>query len=370
MSNSGNMWRQFDWVLLGVSVLLTAFGVLMIRSATLDAIDPDLINRVPNQIRYAVIGLGIMFALAALDYRILGSLSNWLYGLMMLLLILVRFFGVEGDGGAQSWLNVGIPIQPSEIAKLLIIITMGTHLAKSYNRMDSIWTLIRSLIHLAPPLLLILAQPDLGMSIVLMVMWLVMVWAAGLRLQHIAVFTLIFTVTVPITVPLALSRLETYQLSRITSFISPESDPDAFYNIRQAEISIGSGGLLGKGYANGPQNVGRFLRVRHTDFIFSVIAEEFGFVGGMLTMSMIGIVIYRILRGARMAADPLGSLICYGVAAFIFFQTFVSIGMNLRLMPVTGLTLPFISSGGTSLLSTLMGIGLAESVIMRARRMT
>ena len=164
------------------------------------------------------------------------------------------------------------------------------------------------------------------------------------------------------------SQMENYQRERITSFICEECDRDAFYNIRQATISIGSGGLFGKGYAQGPQNTGRFLRVRHTDFIFSVVSEEFGFVGGMTVMVLIGFVIIRILRGARTAVDPFGSLICYGVAAFIFFQTVVSIGMNLRLMPVTGLTLPFLSSGGTSLLSTLAGIGLAESVIMRRRR--
>ncbi len=363
------MWRQFDWVLLGASIVLTAFGILMIRSATLDAIDPDLINRVPNQIRYAIIGFALLFMLAALDYRILGGLAGWLYGLMMILLFLVLFFGVEGDGGSQSWLNVGIPIQPSEIAKLLIIITLSAYLARSYQKMDNFGTVIKSLIHIAPPAALIFIQPDLGMTIVLLFMWFMMIWAAGLRLRHIAAFILITGITIPITIPFAWSQMEDYQKQRITSFISPESDPDAFYNIRQAEISIGSGGLLGKGYANGPQNVGRFLRVRHTDFIFSVIAEEFGFVGGMITMVILGVVIARVLRGARFALDPLGSLICYGIAAFIFFQTAVSIGMNLRLMPVTGLTLPFISSGGTSLLSTLMGIGLAQSVIMRRRRL-
>jgi rod shape determining protein RodA len=126
--------------------------------------------------------------------------------------------------------------------------------------------------------------------------------------------------------------------------------------------------MLGKGYSVGSQNKGRFLRVRHTDFIFSVIAEEFGFVGSVVTLGLIGFVLLRILRGARMAADAFGSLICYGVAAFIFFQTVTSIGMNLQLVPVTGLTLPFISSGGTSLLSTMAGIGLAESVIARRRR--
>jgi rod shape determining protein RodA len=368
MRHPGNIWKQFDFVLLGLTIVLTIFGILMIRSATLGAVDPDLINRVPDQIRFAILGLVLLFALAALDYRLLGGIHHWLYLIMLALLILVKVFGVEGDGGSQSWLNIGIRIQPSEIAKVLIIITLSMYLAQNYSRMDSLATLFRSLIHLGVPAVLIFSQPDLGMTIVFAVLWFTMVWAAGLRLKHIGMGVLAFALAAPVAVPLAWSRMEDYQRSRITSFICEECDRDAFYNIRQATISIGSGGLFGKGYAQGPQNTSRFLRVRHTDFIFSVIAEEFGFVGGVAVMVLIGIVIIRILRGARSAVDPFGSLICYGVATFIFFQTFVSIGMNLRLMPVTGLTLPFLSSGGTSLLSTLAGIGLAESVIMRRRR--
>lgn len=366
-ATSGSIWRRFDFILLGAAILLTLFGILMIRSATLGAIDPDLINRVPDQIRFAILGFFVLIGLAALDYRLLGGIHHWLYGLMIILLILVQFFGVEGDGGAQSWLNIGIRIQPSEIAKVLIIITLGHFLATNYHKLDSVATVIKSLIHVGIPAALIFIQPDLGMTIVFGVMWFALIWAAGLRLKHIATFTLIILLSAPVTIPVAWSQMEPYQRQRITSFISPESDRDAYYNILQARISIGSGGLFGKGYAQGPQNTGRFLRVRHTDFIFSVIAEEFGFTGGVMVMGLIAIVILRILRGARLASDALGSLICYGVAAFIFFQTFVSIGMNLSLMPVTGLTLPFISSGGTSLLSTLAGIGLAESVIMRRR---
>jgi rod shape determining protein RodA len=292
----------------------------------------------------------------------------WLYMLMIVLLVLVFFFGVEGDAGAKSWINIGIRVQPSEISKVLIIITLGQFLATHFQQMNRITTVILSLIHIGVPTAIIFIQPDLGMAIVFGVMWLVMIWAAGLRLKHIAMFLLILGIAAPVAAPIAWSQMKDYQKQRITSFIFPESDPDGYYNILQARVSIGSGGLLGKGYAQGPQNTGRFLRVRHTDFIFSVIAEEFGLVGGVTVMVLISVVIFRILRGARMAVDPLGSLICYGVATFIFFQTVVSIGMNLSLMPVTGLTLPFISSGGTSLLSTLAGIGLAESVIMRRRR--
>lgn len=370
MSSPVSIWRRFDWWLLIITILLTIFGILMIRSATLDAIDPDLINRVPDQIRFAILGMFVLFGLAALDYRLLTGLSPWLYILMLILLVLVFFFGVEGDAGAQSWINIGIRVQPSEIAKVIIIITLGYYLARNHDKLNKLSTIFVSLIHLGIPTALIFIQPDLGMSIVFGFMWLVMIWASGLRLQHIAAFLLVMMISLPVTVPVVWSQMEDYQKSRITSFIFPESDRDAYYNILQARISIGSGGFVGKGYAQGPQNVGRFLRVRHTDFIFSVIVEEFGFVGGLVVITLIGAVIWRLLRGAQTAVDAFGSLICYGVAAFIFFQSIVSIGMNLGMMPVTGLTLPFISSGGTSLLSTLAGIGLAESVIMRRRRVT
>ncbi|MBK9750603.1 MAG: FtsW/RodA/SpoVE family cell cycle protein [Chloroflexi bacterium] len=184
-------WRQFDWLLLGATIILTVFGILMIRSATLGAIDPDLINRVPDQIRFSILGLLVLFGLATLDYRLLGGLHQWLYIIMIVLLLLVQFFGVEGDGGAQSWLNIGIRIQPSEIAKVLIIITLGMFLARNWEKMGELSTIIKSGIHIGIPTALIFIQPDLGMTIVFAVMWIVMVCASGLRLKHIATFALI-----------------------------------------------------------------------------------------------------------------------------------------------------------------------------------
>lgn len=362
---SQSLWRNFDYILLVAVGLLIVIGLFMIRSATFDAVDDELRTRVSDQVLYAVIGLGVMVFLASVDYRTLGGLSLWLYLTMVVLLVLVLALGVVGDAGAQRWINFGIRIQPSEIGKIFIIITLGTYLSKRYTRIGDLRVLGGSLLHLAIPAGLVFIQPNLGTTIVFAVIWFALVWAAGLKIRHIVIFLLVLL----IAAPLVYSQMRPYQQSRITTFLNPEGDPQAFYNIRQAIISIGSGGLLGKGYAApSGQNRLRFLRVRHTDFIFSVISEEFGFVGGMTVMGLIGVVILRILRGARLAADPLGAMICYGVAAIIFFQTFVSIGMNLQMLPVTGLTLPFVSSGGTSLLSLMMGIGLAQSVIMRRRR--
>lgn len=368
MHDPMTLWRRFDYVLFGVTVFLIIFGILMIRSATLDAIDPDLISRVPDQILYASIGLVLVFVLTAVDYRLLGSLHVWLYLALLILLLLVPIVGQVGDAGARRWINLGIRIQPSEIGKIIIIVTLGYWLSQRYHKMDRLSTVIGSMIYIAPAVGLIFIQPDLGTSIVFLVLWFTLVWAAGLRIQHIMLFAVIGILLAPVI----WSQMQPYQRERITNFlIQPGEDEDtqgSRYNIIQAEISISSGGWFGKGYANGTQNRLRFLRVRHTDFIFSVISEEFGFVGGLTVMVLIGVVIMRVLRGARLAADPLGSMICYGVASMIFFQTVVSIGMNLGLLPVTGLTLPFISSGGTSLLSMLAGIGLAQSVIVRRPR--
>ncbi|MCU0476790.1 MAG: rod shape-determining protein RodA, partial [Anaerolineae bacterium] len=333
----GLNWRHFDWILFFTIAALIVFGLLMINSATFGAVDPELQTRVSDQVTYAIIGVMVMFGLAIFDYKLLGGMHVWLYLLMVFLLLLVNFLGVEGDAGAQRWINLGIRIQPSEIGKILIIITLGHYLASRYQRIGELRVIGGSLLHLAVPAGLVFIQPNLGTTIVFGVIWFALVWAAGLKIKHIITFIVILAIGAPILY----SQMLPYQRSRIDTFLNPEGDPQAYFNIRQALISIGSGGVLGKGYAApSGQNRLRFLRVRHTDFIFSVISEEFGMVGGLTVMGLIGLVVSRILRGARLAADPLGMFICYGVAAIIFFQTFVSLGMNLGLLPVTGLTLP------------------------------
>jgi rod shape determining protein RodA len=364
-ANRFKIWRNFDFVLIGATFVLIIYGILMIRSATLGSVDTDLASRVPRQIQYAVVGIAIMFMVAAIDYRLLGAIHQYIYGFLVFVLGLVAVLGVVGAAGAQRWLTVGIPIQPSEIAKILLVITLAQHLQKQYQKFDKIQTVLISLGYVGIPVAFIFLQPSLGITILVMFTWFVMVWAAGLRVKHI----LLFIVVVILALPLLWSNMKPYQRGRIFSFLNCEGDKDACYNIKQAQYSIGSGGLTGKGYAFGTQTQLRFLRVRHTDFIFAVISHELGFVGAFLVLVLIGVVLWRIMRVASLAQDPLGSLICYGVAANIFFQTFVSIGMNLSMLPVTGLTLPFISSGGSSLLTLLFGIGLVQSISMRQKRL-
>lgn len=365
MRNSVRLWRNFDVVLFGTVLVLIIYGVLMIRSATLDAVDTDLISRVPRQIQYTIFGMVVFFVTAALDYRLLAALQPYIYGFLVFLLGLVAVLGQVGAAGAQRWLTVGLPVQPSELAKILLVVCLAQHLQRQYSKLNSLQTVFISLGYVGLPVAFIFLQPSLGITILIMFTWLVMIWGAGLRLRHIALFLALGLFGLPIL----WGSMEDYQRSRIFTFLGACNDledrSDACYNIVQAQISIGSGGAFGKGYASGTQSRYRFLRVRHTDFIFSVIAEELGFVGATLVFVLIGVVLWRIIRAAALARDALGSLLCYGIAAIIFFQTVVSTGMNLSMLPVTGLTLPFISSGGSSLMTLLFGMGLVQSVNMR-----
>jgi rod shape determining protein RodA len=362
-TNASTLWRNFDFTLMGAVFLLIIIGILFIRSATLDAVDTDLIGRVDSQITYTFIGVFVVATLASIDYRLLGVLQPYIYLFLLGALALVAVVGQIGDAGAQRWLDVGIPVQPSEIGKMLMILALGQHLANQYEKLDRFLTVIISIIYVGLPAMLIFLQPNLGNVIAFMVIWLSMIWGAGLRLKHLAILGIIGVMMLPVL----WVNMQDYQRDRILTFLNPESEENraSQFNRDQALISIGSGGLTGKGYTNGDQTQGRFLRVRHTDFIFSVIAEEAGFIGATGMIVLMGVVIWRILDIGNMARDELGSLICYGVAGIITFQATVSVGMNLSILPVTGLTLPFVSSGGSSLLTLLFGIGLVQSVALR-----
>ena len=352
------IWRYFDPWILTIAVVLTIIGIAFINSATLDV--ESLAELVPRQTIYGILGVVIALVVAGFDYRNLMAAHWWIYGFVLVLFLVIFVAGRLGEAGARRWLLEGA-VQPSELAKVLIILSLSQFLATQEKRIRSLSTVLRSLAYMATPVLLLFLQPDLGMSVLLMAVWFVMVWLAGMRWLHQGLFAAVGLGAIPIVWPF----MELYQKQRIVAFINPSLVPDQEYNIRQALISIGSGGLLGKGYALGSQSQLRFLRVRHTDFIFSVIAEEVGMVGALVILALIAVLIFRILRVARLSRDAAGAFLCYGIATLIFFQTVVSIGMNLQLLPVTGLTLPFISYGGSSLVSLLFSIGLVESVLMR-----
>jgi len=358
------MWRHFDVWLLAAVAILTIAGVAMIRSAI--GGNENLAELIPRQAIYGLIGMVVLFLTAAIDYRIWSALARPMYIFVIAALGLILAAGVVGFGSAR-WFNVGIAtIQPSELSKILMILVLANYLARNEHNLQQPKILLRSLIVMGFPAILVFLQPDLSTAIVLGVIWLALVWAAGGQPKHLAVIAAVGLIT-PI---LAWPFLEDYQKARVVTFLFPDPTAQfgATYNVNQALITIGSGGFLGQGYNSGTQVQLRFLKVRHTDFIFSAMSQEFGFVGALLFIAVLSFIIIRCLRAARMARDPFGSLVCYGIAILLAFQGFFNIAMNLKLLPVSGLPLPFFSYGGSSLFASLLAIGLVESVILRHKQ--
>jgi rod shape determining protein RodA len=360
-------WKHFDFLLLAAMLLLIIFSIAMIDSAIAGNIELLENNTLRRQIVFALGGFVLLMGLTAVDYHIWPTLGRVLYLICFLFLGFIILSG-QISFGAQRWIDLGVAVvQPSELAKISMILILADYFARNRDRVHDWGMIIGSGLWLFGLMGLVFIQPDLSTSLTLMVIWGAMFFAVGMTWQQIAVFG-VAGLSAPI---LSYPFLQGYQQQRIINFLFP--DPDArfgeIYNITQAKISIGSGGWLGQGYGQGTQVQLRFLKVRHTDFIFSAISEEFGFVGALLIMLILLFIVYRILRAGRLAHDPYGALICYGSAALLFFQTTVNIGMNLNLMPVTGLPLPFVSQGGSSLVAMMMLIGLVQSVVARHKRL-
>jgi rod shape determining protein RodA len=365
MDNNSTTWRYFDFWLLGAVVLLAIFGVAMINSAIAGNIELEEANIVQRQIIFVVLGLVVILVTTAIDYRLWASISRPLYLGTVALLAILFVVGTAVFGSARWFETSYLNIQPSELAKIVMILVLADFFSRHKAKLHRISWILRSFLFTFSVVGLILVQPNLSTAIVIMVIWFGLLWASGLRIKHLALFGALGAIIPVMAFPL----LEGYQQQRIMNFLFP--DPGArwgdTYNVQQALISIGSGDWFGKGYGLGSQVQLRFLKVRHSDFIFSAMAEEFGFVGTAIVMTLLLFVIFRCLRAARLSRDTFGSLICFGVATLLAFQTMVNIGVNLNMIPVTGLTLPFISYGGSSLLSLMLGIGLVQSVVLRQK---
>lgn len=356
-------WRHFDFWLLGAVALMTIFGITMIRSAVAGNIELEAANLVQRQLIFAIIGFIVIFIAAAIDYHLWASISRPLYIITAIFLGALTIAGQALYGSAR-WFDTGvILIQPSEIAKIVVILVLSDFFSRNIDKLDNVVWIGRSLLFTLGIVVWIILQPNLSTSLVILAIWFSLLWASGLKIKYLLIFGGMGLVAPFAAFPF----LADYQKQRILNFIF--SDPNATqgetYNIQQALISIGSGGLSGKGYNQGTQVHLRFLKVRWSDFIFSATAEEFGFIGSVLIMALLLFIIYRCLRAARLARDTYGALISYGVAVLLAFQGLVNIGVNIKLLPATGLPLPFISYGGSSLLSLLLGVGLVESVILR-----
>lgn len=365
--NTRQVWQRFDFLLFAVVLILCIFGIALISSAVGEN-HPTLGEHPQRQTIFLIIGLVVLFLVSAFDYHIWMTLSKPFYAFVFLLLVLTFLMGAAQFGAAR-WLETGlVTIQPAELARIALILSLASFFARNIDKINNWMTIGRSLVITLGIVIWILLQPNLSTSIVLFVMWAAMLWISGLKPKFIYIMVGVAAFALIISFALDFPYLADYQKQRITNFLAPDETEryGETYNVEQAQISIGSGGLFGQGYGQGSQVQLRFLKIRHNDFIFSVLANEFGFVGTVIVIAALIFVIFRCFKVAQNAPDAYGALIAYGFGVLMAFQTVVNVGVNLRVLPVTGLTLPFISYGGSSLVSMLLGIGLVENVHMRS----
>ncbi len=361
--------RHLDWSLLGLSLLLSCIGLAAIFSATKGSGPDPHTGMVARQLLALLLGLGLMAGFAFVDYRKLRELAVVFYpgALIMLAGVLVMGQNVKG---AQAWFGFGpFQLQPSEPAKLALIITVSAYLSSHRHDLTP-KRVIAALIIAGLPMGLILLQPDLGTVLVFVIVTLTLLAVAGVRARYLAalmVLGMLGTVAV-----LNSDLLAQYQRDRLLVFIERSSDRDnglaESYNVDQSETAISLGGLTGRGWGKGPQTQDGRVPEQQTDFIFTVVGEELGFIGASAVLALFLVLSLRVLRVAQLAREDFGTLLCCGVLAMIMFQVFENVGMSMRIMPVTGIPLPFLSYGGSSMLTTCAGIGIVLSVHMHRFR--
>jgi rod shape determining protein RodA len=296
---------------------------------------------------------------------------------VMSILLISLYLSAQAVFGAARWFQVGVLfVQPTEFAKIAVILLLARYFDRTQNEPRDLRWILFAFLWVMGLAIWILLQPNLSNVVVLMVILASLLWFNGIQIKHILLFgvtglSAISGVVILSVAGIRIPFLQEYQQQRITNFLLPDPNATfgATYNVQQALIAIGSGGLFGQGYGHGTQTQLRFLKVRHTDFIFSAVSEEFGLVGALFVLVVIVLIIWRCLRAAQKAQDVAGMTIAYGVATLIFFQGMVNIGVNLNIVPVSGLPLPFISYGGSGLTSLMLGIGLVESVAMRHKQL-
>ncbi|MCX8072209.1 MAG: rod shape-determining protein RodA [Candidatus Binatia bacterium] len=353
---------HFDWPLLFAVCLLLGVGLLTVLSATHNA--EQLVSGLfLRQLAWAAVGSVAMVAALSFDYNALKRWGWLLYAIALVLLVLVALAGVK-VGGARRWLSfAGVSFQPSEIAKLSVVVMVASFLHHRVSEELLHWkSVFVALLIAGVPSLLILRQPDLGTALVVLAVAMAMLVVAGLSLRWVAAALLS---AVPV-LPYVWHHLKPYQQRRLLMFLDPEQDPLGHgYHIIQSKIAIGSGMWSGKGFLHGTQYRLNFLPEQHTDFIFAVFAEEWGFVGGCVLLGLYAFLLYRCWVAITRARDSFGVLLGFGVTAMIFVQVLVNVGMAAGALPVVGVTLPFLSYGGSSLLACMVGVGLLLNISMR-----
>lgn len=364
--------RNFDFILVAAIAALLTFGLIAVYSATRGLSGASPFYFVVRQAVAAIMGFAALIFVLRIDYRHLVRLARLPYLVTLLLLAAVFVVG-RTMGGAGRWLGVGaLSVQPAELAKISLILVLASVLSDR-GQVQQWRGVIRALSYMLPPVALVLLQPDLGTAMTLAGITVGMLFFAGARLSHL--FTITFAGLAGVVGAVIASMygwiplLKPYQINRLIVFLDPfRYRHDEGWNVIQSMIAIGSGSFFGKGLFGGSQTQLNFLPARHTDFIFSVIGEEFGFIGGLIVLSLFGVVMWRGGRILLVAKDTVGSLLVAGVLSYLFVHVLINVGMTLGVMPVTGLPLPLISYGGTSVLVTLINIGLVLNVGLRRQK--
>ncbi|HEV2273397.1 MAG TPA: rod shape-determining protein RodA [Acidobacteriaceae bacterium] len=353
-------YRDFDWLLLGLVLLLSVVSIFEIYSATLHT---KFVGFHTKQIFWLIGGLSAMFVLSLINYHRLIDIVHWVYAFCLVSLVAVLLVGQKVLGG-RRWIRFpgGIHFQPSEWVKLVLIVAIARYFSNLSGK-DLTWgDIAKAGLMVGVPMLLVLKQPDLGTSLTYIPVLLIGLFLGGLRWKQALILLVGASVLI---LPVWAKVLKPYQKQRLTSFLNPDTDPKGSgYQLKQSLIAVGDGGILGRGATKGTQTQGDFLPIPYTDFIFAAFAEEHGFVGAVFVLLIYFLILMRLIQNAQTAADLPGTFLIMGVVAVLIFQIAVNVGMVIGLMPVTGIPLPLMSYGGSSVLFTFLALGIVMNVRM------
>jgi rod shape determining protein RodA len=363
---------RVDLLLLLATLGLVVCSLVTLATATRDDVPGQPHFYLDRQAAYAAIGLLLMVVVSRIDYSRLRELKFGLYGIMIGSILLVLAVGGVARGSRRAFSLPFINIQPSELGKLLLVLALSAFVVDRVRRLRDRETTARTMVLALIPAALVIIQPDIGTGMVYVVIALTVLFIAGTSWRHFAALTAVFSVSIALVLVVApaagVQVLKPYQVQRLTGFLNPSSDPrDQTYQINQSRIAIGAGEKTGRGSDHATQTRLNFLPEHHTDFIFAVVGEEFGFLGAAIVLSFYALLIWRSLRILTLAKNLYGALIAGGIVAMFMFQVFVNVGMTVGIMPITGVTLPLMSYGGSSVLVTLIALGLMQSIYAQGR---
>ncbi|MFA6307907.1 MAG: rod shape-determining protein RodA [Patescibacteria group bacterium] len=363
MTNFFAKWQKIDWLLFFAIVILLVLGTSILYSLSLNTDTSNfLIFR--KQIFFALSGIGLFFFVASINYNVWLTYAKLIFIIFVLVLVAVLLFGTEVKG-TTGWINLGIfNIQPVEFAKIALIIALARYFSRYAGEFFMFRHIVKSGLIAFAFVVLVMLQPDLGSALVLLGTWLIILLFTGISKKHFWWLTITFLMTVIVA---WFFILQPYQQSRILTFVDPGRDPQGDgYNVIQSMVAVGSGQFFGRGLALGPQSSLRFLPEPGTDFIFAVIAEDLGLIGVALVLGLFTFIFHRLFMTMRKSQDDFGTYLVLGIASMLLVQLFINVGMNMGISPVTGIPLPLVSAGGSSMWAIMIALGIAQSVHMRS----